>query len=77
MDAGFAAAASADAGREATAKVAAPTVPRKRRRDNRERNEIMVPMAVPTIDCYMQEDVVLPGNGTTGGDGGGSINPAR
>src|SRR6202040_347917 len=52
------AAASADAGREAMAKVAAPAVPRKRRRDNRERNGSILSTAVPTIECYMQDYVV-------------------
>jgi hypothetical protein len=47
------AAPSADAGRDAMAKVAAPAVSRKRRRDNKERNGSIFSTAVPAVEFLM------------------------
>jgi hypothetical protein len=46
------------------AKVAAPAVPRKRRRDNRERNGSILSTAVPTIDRQTYKNLVRPTVGT-------------
>ena len=57
-------AASADAGREAITKVAAPALSRKRRRDNRVRNGSSLSTTVLTIKCQTLVDLVRPTVGT-------------